>query len=55
MVSKALDSIMISMIFYYYQYLMRIIDIYYSKLEYKIKQIMKIIYYNYKKVVNKSK
>ena len=45
----------ISAIFHYYKYYMRIMDIYHSKLEYRIKQFMEIIYYSYKQVIDKSK
>lgn len=52
---KTLDLIIIFAIFYYYKYSIRIIDIYHSKLEYKIKQFMKAIYYGHEQILDKSK
>lgn len=51
---KTLDLIIIFAIFHYYQYYMRIIDVYNLKPEYKPKKFIKTIYYSYKQVVNKS-
>lgn len=52
---KVLDLIIITMIFYYYQHCVTIIDAYRSELKYETKQFIKTIYYNYKQVIDKSK
>lgn len=42
-------------IFYHYQYYIKIINAYYLKLKYKIKQFIESIYCNYKQIILKSK
>lgn len=54
-VPKALDLVMVSAIFHYYQHCMKIIDTYHSKLEYGTKQFMEAIYCAHKQVVDKLK
>lgn len=46
--SKALNFITILAILHYYQYYMRIMDIYQPKLKYKTKSSIETIYFNYK-------
>lgn len=53
MVPKALNLMIIPIIFYLYQHCMTIIDKYHSKLKYRTKQFMETIYYSQKQVENK--
>lgn len=48
MVLKTLDLVMLSIIFQYYQYYIKILDANHSKIEYKTKKFKKTIYYGYK-------
>lgn len=50
-----MNWLMTLIIFYYYQNFMRIIEIYYLELKYKIKQFKNTIYSNYRQVLNKLK
>lgn len=43
---KFLNLIIVFAIFHYYKYYLRIIDIYYSELEYWINEFIETIYYN---------
>lgn len=52
---KVLDLVIISVIFYHYNNCLRIMNVYYLKLGNKTKKFIKIIYYNYKQVINKLK
>ncbi len=54
-VTKALDSMTVSVIFHYYQQCMRIMDVYRSKQEYRTKQFTEPIYRGHRQVVDKAK
>ena len=54
-VLKALDLVIISAIFYYYQHCIKIIEIYHSELEYETKQFTDAIYSSHKQIVDNSK
>lgn len=42
----------VSVIFHYYQYCIKIIDKYISKIEYMTKKFIEVIYHNNRQVVN---
>lgn len=54
-VLKALNLVIIPVIFHYYQYCMRIMNAYCLKLGYETKQFIKTVHNNHRQVVNKSK
>ena len=49
---KAQNSMAVSVIFHYYQYCIKIIDKYISKIEYMTKKFIEVIYHNNRQVVN---
>lgn len=55
MVQKTLDLVMVLAIFHYYQYSIRIMDEYYSELEYETKQFTETIYRSHRQVVDNLK
>lgn len=55
MIPKAPNLVMLFAIFYYYQYCIRIIEIYHLKLEYGTKKFIETLYCSYNQGVDKSK